>query len=108
EPEVLIADEPVSALDVSVQAQVLNLFEKLRAEQGVATIFIAHQLAVVAYVADRVLVMYLGRIVEDGPARQVFSRPAHPYTKALLRSQPGRERRRGKRKPALQGEIPSP
>ena len=107
DPEVLIADEPVSALDVSVQAQVLNLFEKLRAEQGVATVFIAHQLAVVAHVADVVLVMYLGRIVEAGPAREVFRQPGHPYTKALRRSQPGRSRR-ANRKPALQGEIPSP
>lgn len=105
QPQVLVADEPVSALDVSVQAQVLNLFEKLRAEQGLAVIFIAHQLNVVAHVADVVMVMYLGRIVESGPAKRVFSNPGHPYTAALLKSQPGRRRER--RRPALQGEIPS-
>ena len=107
-PEVLIADEPVSALDVSIQAQVLNLFEKLRAEQGVAIIMIAHQLGVVAQLADTLLVMYLGRIVESGPAQRIFSAPAHPYTAALLKSQPGRHRRSRRRGPALEGEIPSP
>jgi oligopeptide/dipeptide ABC transporter ATP-binding protein len=107
-PEILIADEPVSALDVSIQAQVLNVFEKLRAEQGVAIIMIAHQLAVLAQLADSVLVMYLGRIVEAGPAEQVFGRPGHPYTVALLKSQPGRHRRSQRRQPALEGEIPSP
>ena len=107
-PEVLIADEPVSALDVSIQAQVLNLFEQLRAEQGVAIIMIAHQLGVVAQLADTLMVMYLGRIVESGPAQQVFTAPGHPYTVALLKSQPGRHRRGYTRGPALEGEIPSP
>lgn len=107
-PEVLIADEPVSALDVSIQAQVLNLFEELRAEQGVAIIMIAHQLGVVAQLADTLLVMYLGRVVESGPARRIFSAPGHPYTVALLKSQPGRHRRGQRRAPALEGEIPSP
>ena len=107
-PEVLIADEPVSALDVSIQAQVLNLFEQLRAEQGVAIIMIAHQLGVVAQLADTLLVMYLGRVVESGPAKQIFGAPGHPYTAALLKSQPGRHRRGQRRAPALEGEIPSP
>jgi oligopeptide transport system ATP-binding protein len=107
-PEVLIADEPVSALDVSIQAQVLRVFEKLRAEEGVAIIMIAHQLSVVAQLADTVMVMYLGRIVEAGPAEQVFTGPGHPYTVGLLRSQPGRHRRAERRTPALEGEIPSP
>jgi oligopeptide/dipeptide ABC transporter ATP-binding protein len=107
-PELLLADEAVSALDVSIQAQILNLFSALRAEHGVAMAFIAHQLAVVAHVADRILVMYLGRIVEAGPTAEVFNRPAHPYTVALLRSQPGRQRRAHRRRPALAGEIPSP
>jgi peptide/nickel transport system ATP-binding protein len=106
-PEVLIADEPVSALDVSIQAQILNVFDKLRLEEGVAVIFIAHQLSVVAHIAERVLVMYLGRIVESGPADRVFQSPRHPYTVALLRSQPGRHRRGARRRPALSGEIPS-
>ncbi|WP_028922250.1 ABC transporter ATP-binding protein [Pseudonocardia acaciae] len=107
-PRLLLADEAVSALDVSVQAQVLELFERLRAEQGVAMLFIAHQLAVVAQVCDRIVVMYLGRIVESGPTREVFRNPAHPYTEALLRSQPGRHRRSRDTEPALRGEPPSP
>jgi oligopeptide/dipeptide ABC transporter ATP-binding protein len=107
-PEVLIADEPVSALDVSIQAQVLNLFEQLRAEQGVAIIMIAHQLGVVAQLADTLLVMYLGRVVESGPAGRIFTAPGHPYTVGLLKSQPGRHRRDERRAPALEGEIPSP
>jgi peptide/nickel transport system ATP-binding protein len=107
-PEVLIADEPVSALDVSIQAQVLNLFEELRAEKDVAIVMIAHQLGVVAQLADTLLVMYLGRIVESGPANRIFSAPGHPYTVALLKSQPGRHRRGQRRRPALEGEIPSP
>jgi oligopeptide transport system ATP-binding protein len=107
-PELLIADEPVSALDVSIQAQVLNLFEKLRAEQGVAIIMIAHQLGVVAQLADTLLVMYLFRIVESVPAQRIFSAPGHPYTAALLKSQPGPHRRGQRHGPALEGEIPSP
>jgi oligopeptide transport system ATP-binding protein len=107
-PEVLIADEAVSALDVSIQAQILNLFAELRSTQQVAIIFIAHQLNVVASIADDILVMYLGRIVESGPAATVFSQPCHPYTLALLESQPGVHRRDQRRQPALTGEIPSP
>jgi oligopeptide/dipeptide ABC transporter ATP-binding protein len=108
QPEVLIADEPVSALDVSIQAQILALFAKLRSEQGVAIILIAHQLNVVAHLADDVAVMYLGRVVERGPAHTVFTHASHPYTRALLESQPGRHRRGGRAQPALVGEIPSP
>jgi peptide/nickel transport system ATP-binding protein len=107
-PTLLIADEPVSALDVSIQAQILNLFEKLRVEQGLAMIFISHQLGVVAHMADTIMVMYLGRVVETGPAREVFRRPAHPYTVGLLESQPGLHRRATATKAALKGEIPSP
>jgi oligopeptide/dipeptide ABC transporter ATP-binding protein len=107
-PQLLIADEPVSALDVSVQAQVLDLFQRIRVEQGVSMIIIAHQLSVVAQVAQTVAVMYLGRIVESGPMASVFNEPSHPYTVALLKAQPGRHRRGRRRKPALEGEIPSP
>lgn len=107
-PQLLIADEPVSALDVSIQAQVLDLFGRIRVEQGVSMMIIAHQLSVVAQVAQTVAVMYLGRIVEVGPTASVFSRPSHPYTVALLEAQPGRHRRGQRRRPALEGEIPSP
>lgn len=108
QPEVLIADEAVSALDVSIQAQILNLFAELRSTRHVAIVFVAHQLNVVAQIADEILVMYLGRIVESGPASTVFSQPGHPYTLGLLESQPGPHRRDRRRQPALQGEIPSP
>lgn len=88
EPDMLIADEAVSALDVSVQAQILNLLQKLCAEQGLAMLFISHQLAVVAHLADRVAIMYRGRIVETGPTGAVFETPKHPYTRRLLAAHP--------------------
>jgi oligopeptide/dipeptide ABC transporter ATP-binding protein len=106
-PEILIADEAVSALDVSVQAQILNLLTDLRARLGLSMIFIAHQLSVVSYVADRTAVMYLGAVVEEGPTRSVFAEPAHPYTAGLLEAQPGAHRRARRTKPAVTGEIPS-
>jgi oligopeptide/dipeptide ABC transporter ATP-binding protein len=109
EPEILLADEAVSSLDVSVQAQILNLFADIQRDLGIAILFISHQLSVVSHVADNIAVMYLGRIVEYGSASEVFEAPAHPYTKALLASQPGRHRRGAqRRKPVLGGEVPSP
>ena len=103
-PRLVVGDEPVSALDVSVQAQVLNLLQELIRELRLAFVLISHDLAVVRHVADRVAVMYLGRVVEEGPAEAVFASPRHPYTRALLASIPGA----GKRGAALQGDLPSP
>jgi dipeptide transport system ATP-binding protein len=107
-PAVIVADEPVSALDVSIQAQVLNLLQDLQREFAVAYLFISHALGVVRHVADDVMVMYLGRAVEQGPAPAIFEAPRHPYTRALLsatpRVAPGRQRQRMK----LEGELPSP
>jgi oligopeptide/dipeptide ABC transporter ATP-binding protein len=105
-PEVLIADEPLSALDVSIQTQILNVFEETKRAFGLAMLFISHQLAVVGYIADRVVIMYLGRIVESGPTRDLFTQPAHPYTRVLLRAHPPAGPRRP-RPTDLKGEIPS-
>ena len=107
EPDVIICDEPVSALDVSVQAQILNLLVDLQRNTGVALLFISHDLSVVEYIADRIAVMYLGRIVELAPRESLWRNPRHPYTRALLEAVP---RLGGRRKPAapLQGDLPSP
>jgi oligopeptide/dipeptide ABC transporter ATP-binding protein len=107
EPELLIADEVVSALDVSIQAQILELFRMLRAEFGLTLVFVSHQLAIVAQIADRVAVMYLGRIVELGATAAVFGNPQHPYTKALLAAHPNPDPA-APSEHALAGEIPSP
>jgi oligopeptide transport system ATP-binding protein len=107
EPDVLVADEPVSALDLLVQAQILNLLATIRKERNLAIVLITHDLTVVEHIADRVAVMYLGRIVEEGPVAAVTRSPAHPYTRALLASAP-RLRSPGTAAPPLRGELPSP
>ncbi len=107
-PELIVGDEPVSALDVSIQAQIINLLAKLRAEFGLSFLFISHNLAVVAHIADRVAVMYLGRVVETGTREEIFFDPKHPYTQALLSAVPepipgGRRQRQ-----MLTGDVPDP
>jgi oligopeptide/dipeptide ABC transporter ATP-binding protein len=108
QPDLIIADEPVSSMDVSVQAQILNLIRRLRSELGVAWIFVGHNLSVVHYIADRIAVMYLGRIVEQGLANVVLTEPLHPYTKGLLESAPQPDPRVKLTTAPLQGDPPSP
>jgi oligopeptide/dipeptide ABC transporter ATP-binding protein len=108
EPVFVVADEPVSALDVSVQAQVLNLLLDLQRALGLAMLFIAHDLAVVQYVSDRVVVMYLGRVMEVAPVETIYARPLHPYTVALLESAPEPDPAARRHLAELPGEIPSP
>ena len=110
EPKLIIADEPVSALDVSIQAQIINLLAKLSREMQLTLIFISHDLSVVKHISDRIAVMYLGRIVEMGPAAQVFERPLHPYTKALVSAVPipDPELEKQRQRIILSGDPPSP
>ncbi len=107
QPDFIVADEPVSALDVSIQAQVINLLQDLKEQLGLTLFFISHDLAVVRHISDRVAVLYLGRLVEIGPAKDIFERPLHPYTAALLAAAPDPHRVAGKRGPLLVGDIPS-
>ncbi|MEM9248085.1 MAG: oligopeptide/dipeptide ABC transporter ATP-binding protein [Pseudomonadota bacterium] len=108
EPEFIVADEPVSALDVSIQAQVINLLEDLKADFDLTILFIAHDLGVIEYICDRVIVMYLGRVMEIASAADLYRRPSHPYTKALLSAVPVPEPGRKKQRTVLKGDIPSP
>jgi dipeptide transport system ATP-binding protein len=107
-PKIVVADEPVSALDVSIQAQVLNLLMDLQEETRVAYVFISHNLAVVELIADEVLVMYLGKVVEQAGKRELFAMPRHPYTRALLASTPRIDKSERQLRSVLKGELPSP
>ncbi|HEC2185131.1 TPA: ATP-binding cassette domain-containing protein [Staphylococcus delphini] len=107
-PKLIIADEPVSALDVSVQSQVLNIMAELQEEFGLSYLFIAHDLSVVKHVSDYICVMYLGHILEQGPAEAIYENPSHPYTKALISAIPEIDPRRRKERILLEGDLPSP
>jgi len=107
-PKILIADEPVSALDISIQAQVLNILMDLQEEMNLALVFISHDLSVVRRIADQIMVMYLGRVVEQGDAKTIFSNPCHPYTQALLGATPAVDPELRRERVKLTGELPSP
>jgi peptide/nickel transport system ATP-binding protein len=106
-PRLLVADEPTAGLDVSVQGEVLNLIADLQRDMRLAVILISHNLAVLRHTADRIMILYLGRVMETGPAAQVFAAPAHPYTASLLASTPDPDPRHRRADLAIRGDIPS-
>jgi len=107
-PKILIADEPVSALDISIQAQVLNILMDLQEEMNLALVFISHDLSVVRRIADQIMVMYLGKVVEQGESKKIFANPSHPYTQALLGATPAVDPKLRRERVKLTGELPSP
>jgi peptide/nickel transport system ATP-binding protein len=107
-PKLIVADEPVSALDVSIQAQIINLLDRLKEKYGLTYLIIAHDLAVVEHISDRIMVMYLGNIMETAQDKDLYTRPAHPYTRALLNAIPGTDKKNRKKQIRLKGDVPSP
>jgi len=107
-PDFIVADEPVSALDVSVRAQVINLFAEVQVRFGLTYLFVSHDIGIVRHIADTVAIMYLGRIVEQGPGRVILSRPLHPYSQALLAAVPPPRPDRNRRRSVIEGDLPSP
>lgn len=107
-PPIIIADEPVSALDVSIQAQIINLLKELKKNFNLTILFISHDLSVIKYISDKIAIMYLGEIIEFGTTEEIFSNPKHPYTKALLGAAPQLNEKNSKEKISLKGELPSP
>ena len=107
-PEIIVCDEPVSALDVSIQAQVVNLLKELREKENLSYVFIAHDMSVVKYISDRIGVMYLGHLVEEAPTDELFSNTLHPYSKALLSAVPDTDVHAKKERIHLKGDLPSP
>lgn len=107
-PDFVVADEPVASLDVSIQAQIVNLLQDLKDKLGLALLFISHDIAVMRHIADRIAIVYLGRIMEIGPAREVCESPRHPYTEALLSAVPNPDPQQRRQRIVLQGDIPSP
>ena len=107
-PEFIVADEPVASLDVSIQAQIVNLMEELKETLGLALLFISHDIAIMRHIADRIAIVYLGKIMEIGPVRQIVEAPRHPYTEALLSAVPHPDPRQRRQRIVLRGDIPSP
>ena len=108
DPEFVVADEPVSALDVSIQAQIVNLLRDLQEKSGLTMLLISHDLSVIEFLADRVVVMYLGRVMEAGPSEAIYATPRHPYTQALLSAVPSTVPGAKRSRTILKGDIPSP
>lgn len=108
DPKLIVCDEPVSALDVSIQAQIVNLMQDLREEEGISYLFIAHDISIVRYISDRIGVMYLGHLMEEAETNELFSNPLHPYTQALLSAVPHANPHISKERIQLKGELPSP
>ena len=108
DPKIVVCDEPVSALDVSIQSQIINLLKELQRKRGLTYLFVAHDMSVIRYISDRVGVMYLGHLVEEGETDEVFDHPQHPYTRTLMSAVPSIDPRDTRQRILLEGDLPSP